>query len=165
MRHIWAPWRMAYIEGRESEEGCLFCDCLAQEDGSENLILHRGSHAFVILNRFPYNNGHMMVVPNEHQPSVDSLDADTLSELMELSSLSVTVLRKAYGAEDFNLGINIGPASGAGIAGHVHMHVLPRWVGDTSFTATTAETRVIPEALEVTYDRLHKEWRAITDEG
>jgi ATP adenylyltransferase len=156
---------MAYIEGRDNEEGCLFCNRLAQDDGPENLILHRGSHAFVILNRYPYNNGHMMVVPFEHRPSIDDLDSTTLVELMSLSSDSISVLRKAYGAEAFNLGINIGEAAGAGVAEHVHIHVLPRWAGDTSFAATTAETRVIPEALQVTYARLHQAWVEIAQQG
>ncbi len=165
MRHIWAPWRMTYIEGRDNEEGCLFCNRLKEDDGQDNLILHRGSHAFVILNRYPYNNGHMMVVPFAHEASIDDLASETLNEMMALSSESVSVLRKTYGAEAFNLGINIGEDAGAGIADHVHIHVLPRWSGDTSFTAATAETRVIPEALEVTYDRLRQGWKEIKQEG
>jgi ATP adenylyltransferase len=149
---------MAYIEGRDNEEGCLFCNRLKEDDGPGNLILRRASHSFVILNRYPYNNGHMMVVPFTHKSSIDELDSEALSEMMTLSSDSISVLRVAYGAEAFNLGINIGEAAGAGIAEHVHVHVLPRWSGDTSFTATTAETRVIPEALEVTYQRLRQVW-------
>ncbi len=159
MKYIWSPWRMAYIEGHSREEGCLFCRCIQEQDGPENLVLHRGQHAFVILNRYPYTNGHMMVVPFAHQPSLDALDDPTLSELMILTAEAIAVLRGAYGAEAFNVGINIGQAAGAGIAEHVHVHVLPRWEGDTNFMLTTAETRVIPEALDRTYGRLRAVWR------
>ena len=124
MKHLWSPWRMAYIEDRNSEPGCLFCLRLAEADGAENLILHRGRHAFVILNRFPYTNGHMMVVPIQHQASLEALDEPTRSEVMELANRSLKVLRRAYGAEAFNLGINIGAAAGAGVADHVHLHVV-----------------------------------------
>jgi ATP adenylyltransferase len=150
---------MAYIEGHDAENSCIFCDYLTQEDGIGNLILHRGQRAFVILNRYPYTNGHMMVVPNDHRPSLDDLDAATQTELMRLVSGSVSVLRQVYGAEAFNIGANIGVAAGAGVVGHVHMHVLPRWSGDTNFMATTAETRVIPESIEETYNRLLVGWR------
>jgi ATP adenylyltransferase len=149
---------MPYIEGDRSGAPCLFCEMLARPDGPDNLILHRGSRAFVILNRFPYNNGHMMVVPNAHRASLEDLEAPDQAELMALSGQAITVLRRAYGADSFNLGINIGESAGAGIIDHVHMHVLPRWAGDTSFMATTAETRVIPESLDVTFQRLRPIW-------
>ena len=154
---------MAYIEGASDSSECLFCTMLAEEDGPDNLILHRAEHAFVILNRYPYNNGHMMAVPNAHRSSLDELDSETLSELMQLSSRALRVLRKVYQAESFNLGVNIGQAAGAGVADHVHIHVLPRWPGDTSFMATTAKTRVIPESLEETYARLRPIWDQLTD--
>ena len=159
MKHIWSPWRMAYVEKNTEQGVCLFCDQLAQPDGPENLILHRGEHAFVILNRYPYTNGHMMVVPFEHKPSFDALDEKVLAEVMILASEALVVLREAYGAESFNVGANIGTAAGAGVADHVHMHVLPRWKGDTSFMTTTGEVRVIPEALESTYARLQAVWK------
>jgi len=152
---------MAYIEGHDAENSCIFCDFLAQEDGIDNLILYRGERAFVILNRYPYTNGHMMVVPNVHKPSLDDLEPDTQTELMQLMSDTVSVLRQEYSAEAFNIGANIGVAAGAGVVGHVHMHVLPRWSGDTNFMATTAETRVIPESIEDTYNRLLVGWRRI----
>ncbi|HSB91062.1 MAG TPA: HIT domain-containing protein [Anaerolineales bacterium] len=160
MKHLWSPWRMAYIEERDSEPGCLFCQVLAEADGPGNLILHRGRRAFVILNRFPYTNGHMMVVPFAHQPSLDTLEEQARAEVMELATRALAVLRQAYGAEAFNLGINIGAAAGAGIADHVHLHVVPRWAGDTNFMATVAEARVIPEDLAITYQRLSDAWRA-----
>ncbi len=165
MKHLWSPWRMAYIEGHDTENSCIFCDYLAQDDGIDNLILHRGQRAFVILNRYPYTNGHMMVVPNVHKPSLDDLDADTQTELMGLISNTVSVLRHVYGAEAFNIGANIGVAAGAGVVGHVHMHVLPRWSGDTNFMATTADTRVIPESIEDTYNRLLAGWREFGRSG
>jgi ATP adenylyltransferase len=150
---------MAYIEERNSEPGCLFCRRLAEPDGPDNLILHRGSKAFVILNRYPYTNGHLMVVPFDHQASLEDLDAETRAEVMELANRSLRTLRRAYGAEAFNLGINIGAAAGAGVADHVHLHVVPRWGGDTNFMATVAEARVIPEDLRITYARLSEAWR------
>jgi len=152
---------MAYIEERNSDSGCLFCLRLAETDGPDNLILHRGRKAFVILNRFPYTNGHLMIVPNEHQPSLERLDQQTLMELMELSTRALRSLRRAYGAEAFNLGVNIGAVAGAGVVDHVHMHVVPRWAGDTNFMATIAEARVIPEDLSTTYRRLSEAWQAV----
>jgi ATP adenylyltransferase len=152
---------MPYIEGDRPGTACLFCEMLSRADGPDNLILHRGLRAFVILNRFPYNNGHMMVVPHRHLASLEDLEGPEQAELMALSGQAIQVLRRAYGADSFNLGINLGESAGAGILDHVHMHVLPRWAGDTSFMATTAETRVIPESLESTYHRLRPAWESI----
>lgn len=161
MKHLWAPWRMSYIEDMNSEEGCLFCTCLQMQDGVDNLILMRSRLAFVILNRYPYVNGHMMIVPKQHVASLDELDQDSQAELMHLSTQSIRVLRQVYNAQSFNLGANIGEPAGAGIAEHVHLHILPRWPGDTNFMATTASTRVLPEALEVTYQRLRQAWDSL----
>lgn len=153
---------MPYIEADRQGTGCLFCEQLSRPDGPENLILHRGQLAFVILNRYPYNNGHMMVVPRVHQHSLEGLDGPTQAEMMALSGQAIRVLRAVYAAESFNLGINIGEPAGAGVLDHVHIHVLPRWAGDTSFMATTSQTRVIPESLEDTYQRLRPEWEAFS---
>lgn len=158
MRRVWAPWRMPYIEAETQDNGCIFCQPLTLPDGPENLILHRGHHAFVIINRYPYTSGHVMVVPFAHEPSIERLDDDTLVELMKLCNQSLERLREAYGAADFNLGINIGRPAGAGVADHVHIHIVPRWNGDTNFMSTTGETRVIPESLEDTYNRLKDGW-------
>ncbi|HEY70865.1 MAG TPA: HIT domain-containing protein [Anaerolineae bacterium] len=158
MKRIWSPWRMEYVEKHGEQEGCFFCENLALPDGPENLILHRGEHAFVILNRYPYTNGHMMVVPYAHQPSLEMLDGPVLAELMQLLVEALSVLRQAYGAASFNVGANIGKAAGAGVVDHVHLHVLPRWPGDTNFMATTAEVRVIPEDLKDTFERLRALW-------
>jgi ATP adenylyltransferase len=158
MKRIWAPWRMPYIKGNMEEPGCLFCNRLAQRDGPENLILYRGQRAFVILNRYPYTNGHMMVVPNAHRPSIEDLDEETLVELIHLTNHALGILRQTYDAQNFNIGINIGEASGAGITDHVHLHVVPRWSGDTSFMSTLADTRVLPESIEETFEKLHSAW-------
>ena len=163
MKHLWAPWRMEYIQEGSHEDGCLFCSLLTQEDGPDNLILHRGDNAFVVLNRYPYTNGHMMVVPYSHKSSLDGLDEKTLFEIISLASEALGVLREAYHADGFNLGSNIGEAAGAGVKEHVHLHVLPRWIGDTNFMATTAETRVLPEELEVTYQTLVDLWHSRFD--
>ncbi len=152
---------MEYIEGHTGSSECLFCELPNSDD---NLILHRGAEAYVVLNRYPYTNGHLMVVPYAHQASIEDLEDATLLEVMKLSSRALAVFRATYGAEAFNMGVNIGKAAGAGVVNHVHMHVLPRWAGDTNFMATTAETRVIPEDLDVTFDRLKSHWDSPPDE-
>ncbi len=157
MKRIWAPWRMKFVQSHS--EGCVFCSLPALPDGPENLIVHRGERAFVILNRFPYTSGHIMVVANEHKASLEDLDMVTRSEMMELSARCMTVLRRIYHPDGFNMGANIGEAAGAGVVGHVHIHVVPRWTGDASFMMTLAETKVMPEALEETYRRVCEEWR------
>lgn len=161
MKQLWSPWRMPYIEARDNEPGCLFCQSLGQDPQPGNLVLHRGERSFVILNRYPYTNGHLMVVPNLHAGSLEDLEPGDLTDLMLLTRRALRALRLAYGADAFNLGANIGAAAGAGILDHVHLHVVPRWSGDTNFMATTAETRVIPEDLEQTYRRLDQAWRSL----
>jgi ATP adenylyltransferase len=150
---------MEYIENPQKAEDCIFCNRHDEVDGPENLILFRRSKAFVILNRYPYTNGHMMIVPTKHVPSLIDLKEETLAELIVLTKDALRALREVYGAESFNIGVNIGEAAGAGVSEHVHIHVVPRWVGDTSFMSTTANTRVIPEALEDTYNRLKAAWQ------
>jgi ATP adenylyltransferase len=145
---------MEYIENHNKEDGCVFCIAQSLADGDENLIAHRGERAYVILNRYPYTSGHLMVVPFAHQPNLEKLDAETRAEMMELTSLCMTVLRKVYNPQAFNMGANIGEAAGAGVKEHVHIHIVPRWKGDTNFMSTLGETRVLPEALEDTYLRI-----------
>jgi ATP adenylyltransferase len=152
--HLWSPWRKEYIEGPKIETGCIFCWAAAQPDSPDNLIIFRGQRAFLILNRYPYTNGHMMSVPFEHQPSIELLSAETRAEMMELATRAVQALRASYHPEGLNLGINIGEAAGAGITGHVHLHILPRWAGDTNFMSSVGNTRVLPETLEDAYQRL-----------
>lgn len=154
MNYLWAPWRMEYIESDKEEDGCVFCNVQAKADSAENLIAHRGEKAYVILNRYPYTSGHLMVVPFDHKPNLEKLDAGTRAEMMELTTRCMTVLRKIYNPQAFNMGANIGEAAGAGVKAHVHIHIVPRWKGDTNFMSTLGETRVLPEALEDTYQRV-----------
>ena len=161
MEHLWSPWRMAYLRKEDSSSdpaGCIFCDLPAENDDEKNLIVRRERLVYVILNRYPYNNGHMLVVPYQHAPSLEDLDAPTLGELMQLVNQSLAALRGMYGAQAFNVGMNIGAAAGAGIAGHVHMHSVPRWPADTNFLSTLAATRVIPEELSETYRLAQAHW-------
>ena len=146
---------MKYIEKNEKkEEGCVFCNAHAKEDSAANLIAFRGKHAFVILNRYPYTSGHLMVIPFQHVSTLEELDPTTRAEIMELTSQCITVLRKTYKPQGFNMGANIGEAAGAGVPGHIHIHIVPRWCGDTNFMSALGETRVLPEALEDTYKRV-----------
>jgi ATP adenylyltransferase len=150
---------MEYIQKSPNGSSCVFCLLPSQEDGPENLIVHRGERVFVILNRFPYTSGHIMVVPFEHSSSFETLDDQTLAEILQVTAAGMRVLRKIYQAQAFNLGANIGLPAGAGIADHVHMHIVPRWMGDTNFMSTVGQTRVLPEELENTYRRIRSEWK------
>jgi len=154
MKRIWSPWRMKYIESHNAQEGCIFCNALARPDDEENLIIKRGTLAFVILNLYPYTSGHIMVAPVAHEPSLEYLDRASRAEMMELVSQSIVVLKEIYHPQGFNVGANIGESAGAGEPGHVHMHIVPRWTGDTNFMSALGETRVLPETLEDTYKRI-----------
>ena len=150
---------MTYLKSAGPKpDSCVFCEALAENDDAKNLIVHRGQHCFVILNLFPYSNGHLMVVPFAHVDSVEGMTLESLSEMMALSQHGLGVLRAAYSPQAFNLGINIGGPAGAGVPGHVHLHLVPRWGGDTNFMSVLANTRVIPEALSQTYERLCALW-------
>lgn len=155
IKTIWAPWRMQYILS-EKTGGCIFCDLPKQdkERDRDNLILYRSSHNFVIMNRYPYNNGHIMVVPYFHTPSFDGLTDETLLDFMKVTHYSVNCLKKAFMPEGFNIGINIGKVAGAGLEEHMHLHMVPRWAGDTSFMTVFGEVRVVPEHIMSTYDKL-----------
>ena len=162
MEYIWSPWRMSYIQSHKNQAVCVFCFEAEKADGLENLIVRRGRRAFVILNRFPYTSGHLLIVPYDHQPTLELLDAETRAELMELVNEGIQVLASVYRPQGYNVGINIGEAAGAGITGHVHMHVVPRWGGDTNFMSSTGNSRVLPESLEDTYRRLSEAWNEKT---
>ena len=151
---------MEYILTPKSEEGCIFCNALKQADGPENLIAYRGPKAFVMLNRYPYTSGHLMIVPYAHQPSLELLDAPSRTDIMDLSAHAIQVLKALYAPQGFNLGMNIGNAAGVGVTEHVHLHVVPRWVGDTNFMSSISQTRVLPELLEETYRRVKEVWEA-----
>jgi ATP adenylyltransferase len=153
MKRLWAPWRIEYIKGTPPE-GCIFCTLPREGRDRENRILHQGRRAFVILNTFPYNSGHLMVVPHRHVADLGALADGEVLELMHLASAAMEAIRQTYGSEGFNVGANIGRAAGAGIVDHVHLHVVPRWVGDTNFMPVVGEVKVLPEDLSVTYDRL-----------
>jgi ATP adenylyltransferase len=160
MKHLWAAWRMKYISKAETETGCVFCNKLALPDNPENLIVMRGEHAFVILNKYPYTSGHIMVAPLAHKASLEDLDPPTRAEMMELVAQFMGILRQVYAPQAFNVGMNIGAAAGAGVPGHVHIHIVPRWNGDTNFMSTVGEVRVLPETLEQTYARIAGAYRA-----
>ena len=145
---------MEYIENNNKEDDCPFCIAQAMPDSAENLIAYRDEHAYVILNRYPYTSGHIMVNPFEHVSTLEELDPETRAEMMELTSRCTTVLKSIYKPQGFNVGVNIGEAAGAGVLGHVHIHIVPRWNGDTNFMSSLGRTRVMPEALEDTYERI-----------
>ena len=159
MDHLWSPWRMEYIDNHEKEDGCVFCIAQSKADGAENLIAFRGKLAYVILNRYPYTSGHLMVVPYEHKANLEDLGSEIRAEVMELTARCMTALREIYKPQGFNMGANIGSAAGAGVLGHVHIHIVPRWAGDTNFMSTLGDTRVLPEALEDTYKRVKEAFR------
>jgi len=150
---LWALWRMEYILG-EKESGCIFCTRINQEKDRENLILFRGENNFIMMNKYPYNNGHLMVVPNRHTSEIDSLSDSEKLEMMNLVSKSMNVLKKAISPDGFNVGLNIGKIAGAGIDDHLHFHIVPRWAADTNFMPVVGQTKVISEELGETWDRL-----------
>jgi ATP adenylyltransferase len=149
MKCLWSPWRMDYIR-TEKEEGCLFCRRVKERNDRENLILYRGKTAFVMMNRFPYNNGHIMIMPKRHHVDLSSLNAGESQEVFLLLKVSTQILKENLGPHGFNVGINLGDAGGAGEA-HLHIHIVPRWKGDTNFMPVIGETKVIPEYLLNTY--------------
>lgn len=152
-RPLWAPWRIKYILG-EKEDGCIFCDAINGKDDPASLVLYRGELAFVIMNLYPYNPGHLMVAPKRHVSGLEELDQDSRAELMELASCCVTALKQTMRPQGFNTGINLGEIAGASIREHLHMHVVPRWQGDNNFMAVLADIDVVPQALEATYELL-----------
>jgi ATP adenylyltransferase len=157
MDHLWTPWRYAYVSSGDSISGCIFCDLPKQSDEKATRIVHRGKSCFIILNTFPYTNGHVMIVPYDHLDQLQKLPADAATEMMALTQRMETVLRSLYVPDGINLGMNIGKSAGAGVAGHIHMHILPRWVADANFVSVIGETRVLPETLDVTWNRIRTE--------
>ena len=153
LERLYTPWRLAYVTGAAKSSDCVFCAALANED-ADPLIVFRGSTCFVILNLFPYNNGHLMVVPNRHLPALVELSVDELNEVALLTQRCEAVLREAYKLEGINVGINLGKPAGGGIPGHLHVHLVPRWIGDTNFMTVVGDTRVLPEDLASTASRL-----------
>ena len=157
MDRLWSPWRAKYIAtGVDSQTGsCIFCRMAREAESDEvNLVLHRGTHVFVALNLYPYITGHLLVVPYQHLGDLDSSSKEITDEVMDLTKRAETALRKVYSPSGFNIGMNLGSAAGAGIVDHIHLHILPRWSGDTNFMTTVGDTRVIPEDLNTTYNKL-----------
>ena len=156
MDHLWTPWRYRYIAQTEPSTGCIFCIKAADNRDAENYILHRGSLNFILLNLFPYTNGHLMIAPYAHVATMEETRQETMAEMMRLARRAEANLRAVYRPDGLNMGMNIGASAGAGVAGHIHMHLLPRWTGDANFMTTIGETRVVPEELPVTYEKLSK---------
>lgn len=158
MQRIWAPWRKAYILGKARPRGCLFCRGLRapRRQDPKHLILYRSAGAFLILNRYPYTNSHLMLVPNRHTATLEKLNPKERLDLLRVLDLAMKLLRKSFRPQGFNVGINLGKAGGAGIPGHVHIHIVPRWVGDTNFMPTTTGTKVISDSLDSAYRHLHQ---------
>jgi ATP adenylyltransferase len=159
MEHLWSPWRYRYVSKAQPTDSCIFCEKAAQRSDAENHVLYRGDLNFVILNLYPYTSGHLMVAPYAHVPTLEAAGNDALAEMMQLTCLAEKHLRAVYKPQGLNIGMNIGECAGAGVAGHIHMHVLPRWAGDSNFMTTVGETRVMPEELAVTYQRLSAAFR------
>jgi ATP adenylyltransferase len=154
MDYLWTPWRYAYVTTGDKTKSCIFCDLPKLRDDAKARIVHRGQTCYIVLNTFPYTPGHVMVVPFAHLDELQKLPTDAAHEMMDLSQKMERVLRQLYTPDGVNLGMNIGKAAGAGVAGHIHMHVLPRWVADANFVSVVGETRVLPESLETTYARI-----------
>ncbi len=157
---LWAPWRAEFIMSKK-EKGCIFCKRLKMKDSLKNLIVHRGEKTFVILNKFPYNSGHALIVPNRHVGQIEKLTQQESIEFFEMTRKTVAVIKKALNPGSLNLGMNLGRISGAGIPGHVHMHVVPRWHGDTNFMPVIGKTNVVSVPLEPIYEALKKEFASL----
>lgn len=154
MKQLWAPWRLAFVEKASRLSGCIFCEKPALKQDGRSFILRRGRHAYVIMNIYPYNNGHLLVAPYRHIAAIESLPEPVLLDMMRLVQQSLRAIRKAYAPEGFNIGVNQGQAAGAGIAHHIHLHIVPRWDADTNFMPILGETRVLPQHLAASYARL-----------
>ena len=162
LERLYTPWRLAYVTGDAKSADCVFCAALTSED-ADPLIVFRGSTCFVILNLFPYNNGHLMVVPNRHISSLVDATADERCEMMDLARLSEMALREAFSPQGINMGLNLGKAAGAGILDHLHLHAVPRWTGDTNFMTVVGQTRVLPQELPVTAEKLRPIFMRLAD--
>jgi ATP adenylyltransferase len=158
MDYLWTPWRYAYVTSADRTPGCIFCEAAKSSDDRKSRIVYRGRDCFIILNTFPYTPGHVMVVPYAHLDELQHLSSEAAHEMIELCQRIENVLRQLYTPDGVNLGMNIGKAAGAGVAGHIHMHMLPRWVADANFLSVVGETRILPETLEVTWERMRREF-------
>jgi ATP adenylyltransferase len=157
MDYLWTPWRYQYISGTDKPSGCIFCELPKLGDDAKARIVHRGQLCYIVLNTYPYTSGHVMIVPFQHLDELQKLPAPATHEMIDLAQTMERVLRKLYLPDGINLGMNIGKAAGAGVAGHIHMHVLPRWIADANFASVIGETRILPESLETSYSRIREE--------
>lgn len=156
MDHLWSPWRYRYIASTDRGEGCVFCSIDQEHNDGANYVVYRAQLNFILLNLFPYTSGHLMIVPYEHQSSLAEVGEATTTEMIELAKRAQTALQTEYRPDGFNIGMNLGSSAGAGVADHLHLHVVPRWAGDANFVSIIGETRVLPEDLETTCTRLKK---------
>lgn len=159
MDYLWSPWRYQYVQKAHASSGCIFCRIPAEQNDRQNFLVFRGKRNFIMLNLYPYTTGHLMIVPYEHAGTLEAASKEALEEMILLAQQAQRHLGALYKPDGYNLGMNLGESAGAGIAGHIHLHVLPRWPGDTSFVTTVAETRVLPEELAVTYRKLSEAFR------
>lgn len=164
MKQLFTPWRMEYILSAK-QPGCVFCNMLEAQDDRSLLILRRGQRAFLVLNKYPYNNGHLMAIPYRHVDTLEDLAPEELADVMALTILGMRALRQVLRPEGFNVGANVGAVAGAGVKSHVHIHVVPRWEGDTNFMSVFGDTRVIPQTLSETYDQLLAALDALSEDG
>ena len=153
---LWAPWRIKYILGKKGKD-CIFCKAVKSKNDKKNMVLERKKHCFVMLNKYPYNNGHLMIIPYKHTGKIEDIDTDTLTEMMETVQEYVKKMKKIMKAEGFNIGINIGRIAGAGIDEHVHLHIVPRWSGDNNFMPVIGKIKVISESFDSVYEKLKKQ--------
>ncbi|HXF40028.1 MAG TPA: HIT domain-containing protein [Blastocatellia bacterium] len=156
MDHLWSPWRYKYVASADKTDECVFCRINREQKDAENFVVHRASLNFIVLNLFPYTSGHLMIVPYEHKASLVDFDTATTTEMLELAKRSQLALEAEYHPDGFNIGMNLGRSAGAGVADHLHLHVVPRWSGDANFVSIVGETRVLPEDLATTLARLSK---------
>lgn len=159
MKRLWAPWRIDYVEGEKTDEGCPFCNAVQDADDRAHLVVNRGGKSFVMLNKHPYIGGHLLVAPSRHIASMEQVDDDEKIDLFNMTSLSIDALKRAMKPDGFNVGLNIGKAAGAGVPGHLHIHIVPRWVGDTNLVPVLGEVRIINEHLDRSWEKLRKHWK------
>jgi len=158
MKRLWSPWRMKYIQNNHTAEECPFCAALENARPADHYLVYKGEKTFVILNRYPYTTGHLLILPLEHREQMDDLEPETRTEMMEMINHALKVLGQIYHPEGFNVGMNMGEAAGAGIPKHLHWHIVPRWVGDTNYMTAVGDVRVLPEILEDTYQKIITAW-------
>jgi ATP adenylyltransferase len=158
VEHLWAPWRLEYIKSADDDSGCLFCTAASEAGDTERLVLHRGTHAIALLNKFPYSSGHFMVAPVRHVGDYGELTDEEVLELHRFAAAGMRALAELYAPQGYNLGWNLGRIAGAGVVDHVHLHVVPRWAGDTNFMPVLADVKVLPEHLDETRRRLAEAW-------